>query len=242
MEKPQKPRKKLKMALVIILCVVVLLSATFIVILGQNFFGPLKGMAIAKITKTYKANERIGEIVFYGASNFARWTEMENDLSPYIVQNHGFGGSTDLDMYEYASKLLYPYKPTVVFLQTGSNDYVQAEGTDVEKIKTSMEFKRKMFTEFHEKLPETRFVIMSGLLLPGRSQYVDMTNEINLQLKAFCEENNQYMTFVDASDMTYDCTNFSEELFVKDGIHLNRDGQKKWAREYILPAIAASIY
>ena len=35
---------------------------------------------------------------------------MENDLSDYRVQNHGFGGCTDHDLVQYADKLVYPYK------------------------------------------------------------------------------------------------------------------------------------
>jgi lysophospholipase L1-like esterase len=233
----RKSRKRLKIVIAIIACVVLLLGGAFLWLLGVNFVGPFRILAVNKITDTYKAEERQGEIVFYGASNFARWTEMENDLSGYKVQNHGFGGSADKDLYEYAPKLLYPYKPSVVFVQTGSNDYVQADGTDSEKITASMAFKREMFSEFHQNLPDARFIIMSGLLLPGRTQYLDMTIEINRQLKQFCEENASYMTFVDASAMTYDGGAFAEELFVGDGIHLNREGQQKWAKEYIIPVI-----
>ena len=134
--------------------------------------------------------------------------------------------------------LLYPYKPSVVFFQTGSNDYVLAGGTDDEIIAGCMDFKRKMFSEFHEKLPDAHFVIMSGLLLPGRSQYLDMTIEINRQLEAFCAQYD-YMTFVDSTVMTYEGTAISDALFVNDGIHLNREGQLRWAREYIIPALHA---
>ena len=42
------------------------------------------------ILQKYDFETRKGEIVFYGASNFRLWTEMENDLSEYKVQNHGF--------------------------------------------------------------------------------------------------------------------------------------------------------
>lgn len=66
------------------------------------------------IVEKYDAEERQGEIVFYGASNFRLWTEMENDLSEYKVQNHGFGGSTDKDLVERAETILYPYAPAVV--------------------------------------------------------------------------------------------------------------------------------
>lgn len=191
---------------------------------------------VKAIEQRYDANTRKGEIVFYGASNFRLWTEMENDLSGYPVQNHGFGGSTDKLLVQYADRILYPYEPAIVFFQTGSNDYVELPGTDAEKIAACMAYKRGMFAAFHERLPEAKFVVMSGLLLPGRSQYTAMTREINRQLRALCDEKD-YLYFVDAEAMTFDGAHYRTELFIKDQIHLNHDGQLKWCAEYIKPMI-----
>ena len=188
------------------------------------------------IVEKYDAEERQGEIVFYGASNFRLWTEMENDLAEYKVQNHGFGGSTDKDLVERAETLLYPYSPAVVFFQTGSNDYVSLSGTDEEKVAACMEYKEHMFTTFHERLPEAKFVVMGGLLLPGRSQYTTLTQMVNDALEALCAKYD-YMIFVNAEEMTFDGENYAEELFIADGIHLNHDGQLLWCNNYIRPAI-----
>ena len=220
-------------------------SLAGLVITGwQIGWGPFKGLfkgygdQVAEIAEKYDANTRKGEIVFYGASNFRLWTEMENDLAPYPVQNHGFGGSTDKMLVQYAEQILYPYEPKLVFFQTGSNDYVVESGTDAEKIQKCMEYKVYMFDLFHEKLPGAKFVVMSGLLLPGRSEYTELTREVNRQLAALCEERD-YMIFVDAEDLTCDGVDYRTELFIKDGIHLNHDGQLLWAKDYILPQLAA---
>ncbi len=206
-------------------------------------WGPFKGLfrgfesEVKAIEDKYDSETRKNEIVFYGASNFRLWKEMENDLPEYRVQNHGFGGSTDKDLYEYAERILYPYEPDIVFFQTGSNDYVQLTGSDEIRIQVCVEFKKQMFEEFHRKLPDARFVVMSGLLLPGRSQYTDLTIKINRQLKKLCDEHSDYMTFIDAEKMTFDGQNYAEELFIKDGIHLNHEGQLKWCNEYIRPVL-----
>lgn len=192
------------------------------------------------VAARYSAGERQHEIIFYGASNFRMWTEMENDLGDYKVQNHGFGGSTDKLLVEYADVLLFPYRPDIVFFQTGSNDYVSLSGTDEEKVNACMEYKREMFARFHEMLPNARFVIMSGLLLPGRSEYTALTQRINAELKALCEQT-EYLYFVDASDMTYDNGDYTQELFRQDGIHLNHDGQLLWMENYIQPVIEELI-
>ena len=93
-----------------------------------------------------------------------------------------------------------------------------------------------MFESFHGALPDAKFVIMSGLLLPGRSRYTALTQTVNKELQALCNEKD-YMYFVDASDMTCDGTSFAQELFVADGIHLNHDGQLRWRDGYILPQL-----
>lgn len=201
-----------------------------------SFFFKGYGDEVAAIEKRYPLNSYQDGIIFYGASNFRLWTEMENDLSEYRVQNHGFGGSTDKMLVEFADRILYPYQPSIVVFQTGSNNYANLDGSDAEKVAACMEFKRNMFEAFHEVLPDARFVVMSGLLLPGRSQYTKLTQAVNEELRRFCE-GKDYLYFVDASEMTYDGSQYAKELFINDGIHLNHDGQMIWCNSYIRPQL-----
>ncbi len=185
--------------------------------------------------------ERINETVFYGASNFAYWKDaMEKDLKPYKVQNHAFGGSSDKDLVAYAPYLLYPYNPSFVFFQTGSNDYVQSsKPTDEEKIKEAMDYKKQMFSAFHEIMPDSTFIVMAGILLPGRAEYLGMTQEINRQLKEYCDSLD-YLRFVDSEAMTYDSdAGFKDNLFLSDKIHLTPAARIIWSERYILPELEA---
>lgn len=194
-----------------------------------------------QIIQKYDAETRKREIIFYGASNFRLWEKLDEDLSEYKVQNHGFGGSTDRDLVERADTLLYPYDPSVVFFQTGSNDYVSQTGSDEEKVSACMEYKAYMFETFHARLPAAKFVVMSGLLLPGRSQYTALTEMVNESLAEYCDAHSDYMVFVDAEEMTFDGENYRSDLFVSDGIHLNHTGQLLWRDDYIIPAIEEII-
>ncbi len=195
---------------------------------------------VRAIEQRYDTESRRGEIVFYGASNFRLWKEMDEDLSAYKVQNHGFGGSTDRMLMQYADRILYPYEPKIVVFQTGSNDLANLPGTREEKLAACLSDKREMFALFHARLPDAQFIVMSGLLLPGRSQYTEMTQEINRQLREMCEAS-EYMTFVDAEDLTFDGTDYAAELFISDGIHLTHEARLRWRDEYILPALERII-
>lgn len=241
MKEEDNMKKKYKI-MVMIISGLIVINITGLVITGWKIgWGPFSKLyslsgEVAEIEKKYDVSVHQNGILFYGASNFRLWKEMEHDLSEYRVQNHGFGGSTDKMLMQYADRILYPYNPQIVFFQTGSNDYVEMSGSDEEKIKTCMEYKEKMFETFHEQLPKTKFVVMSGLLLPGRSEYTALTQQINEHLEQYCREK-EYMYFVDASDMTYDGKKYAEELFISDKIHLNHEGQLKWCEEYIRPMI-----
>lgn len=208
-------------------------------------WGPFSYLAfnahINNILKKYDSNTRKQEIVFYGASNFRLWEEMEEDMKPYIVQNHGFGGSTDINLVEQAEKLLYPYEPQIVVFQTGSNDYASKTCSDEEKIASGVEYKKEMFSIFHEKLPNAQFVVMAGILMPGRSQYDEIVKQINKEIKEYalsCD----YLTFVDSEKMTVneDGTH-KTELFIKDGIHLTHEARIMWANDYIKPTLKTVI-
>ncbi len=204
--------------------------------------GPFKGLQnfdkeVDALEVRYDKNTRKGGIIFYGASNFRLWKDMEEDLKPHVVQNHGIGGSTDLFLVRYADRMLFPYDPKIVFFQTGSNEYVQMKGSDEERLEKCMKIKDEMFTSFHNALPNAKFVVMSGLLLPGRAQYVNLTKGINKKLKKYCEDHSDYMLFVDAEDLTYDGNNFHRELFIPDMLHLNHEGQLLWKDKYIMPVL-----
>ncbi len=195
---------------------------------GKGCVGPLVPLGMWAVGRTFKkkyGEHPAGEIVFYGASNFTYWKTLEEDMLPYHAQNHGFGGSYDQLMMKQADKFLYPYKPSVVFIQTGSNDNVN--GVPLEQI---MENKRKMYAQHHENLPDAKIVVMSGLPLPGRTRHWDSINELNKYLEEYCNSID-YLEFINATPlmMTED-GGFRPDYFVKDGIHLNEAGHAVWTQ------------
>jgi lysophospholipase L1-like esterase len=170
-------------------------------------------------------NRPTGEIVFYGASNFTFWKTLDEDMKPYRAQNHGFGGSTDKLMKANAYRMLYPYKPSVVFIQTGSND--NARGYTLDEIK---EHKKELFAEYRKNLPDAQFIIMSGLPLPGRPQFWANIQALNQFLAEYCA-GSENLYFIDATKaMTTADGSFRPEYFKGDGIHLNAIGHNAWTQ------------
>lgn len=217
---------KKKKFLLILLCAVLILQifgAAYTVVLFGYWIGPFKSVAIDKIVSEYDPSTRTGEIIFYGASNFRLWETMDEDMAPYVVQNHGMGGCNDAELLEYAEQVLYPYQPRAVFIQTGSNDNTQ--GLSLEEIKSN---KEKLYGTFRENLPDTVFIIMSGLPCPNRSEYWDDINTTNQFIAQYCDEHEDFY-FIDAIGvMTTENGDFRPELFNNDGIHLNDAGHAVW--------------
>lgn len=82
---------------------------------------------------------------------------------------------------------------------------------------------------------------MSGILLPGRAEYVDVTLQINDRLRELCEQTD-YMYFVDAESLTYDraAGDFVEnvdQLFIADRIHFTKEVRRQWAQTWIIPML-----
>ena len=185
--------------------------------------------------------------VFYGASNFRMWKNLDKDLAQFGAQNHGFGGATDVLLMHYAERILFPYSPDIVVVQSGSNDYMGLSGSLQEKAETSLALKKHMYRYFAENLPDARFVALGALLMPGFAQATELSLLINEELRGFCEEMNlssekagekPRFVYADLSGLTRSGSDaYRTELFKSDGIHLNRDGQLELCGQYIRPAL-----
>jgi lysophospholipase L1-like esterase len=199
----------------------------------RAYMALLPTFSVPRIRRAYR-NRRPGEGVFYGASNFTLWKTMERDLDPFVLQNHGFGGSTDDLLRRCAPRLLFPYRPSVAVVQTGSNDL--AFGRSLDRVLAD---KFSMFDGFCTALPATRFIIMSGLPLPGRAELWEATQSINAAISSYAADHD-LVSFADATEVLLDERGgFRPELFRQDGIHLIGAGRAEWSK-VIVPALEAA--
>ena len=120
-----------------------------------------------------------------------------------IIETSGFGIFNNRQKQKLLRTMAEKRGLIVLTDSDGAGFVIRNYMTDEEKIEKCMQNKRQMFQEFHEQLPDAHFVIMSGLLLPGRAQYLSLTRRINQELSSLCDKTD-YMTFVDAEKMTVD--------------------------------------
>lgn len=195
---------------------------------GSQYVGPFRGLSIGIIRSRNKPQDSQNRILFYGASNFRLWDNMEKDMEGYGykgVLNHGFGGAMDKDLIQYASEIVYPYQPKALFIQTGSNDYAGGlSRKDVEENKITF------YTDLRSHLPDTPILIMSGLPLPGRQEYKASIDSVNVFIRDYCKEHENFF-FLDADPIMLNSDgSYKPEYFRSDQIHLNQEGHDAWTK------------
>ena len=191
---------------------------------------------VISIEGKYDAAACQNETVFYGASNFRMWRNMDKDLAPFKAQNHGFGGATDVLLIYYAPRLLFAYKPKTAVVQSGSNDYAGLKGRPARQAAASLSLKKRMYEYFLNELPDTDFIVLGAMLMPGAPFWTETSLLVNDGLKSMCDET-EHLHFLGIDDLTYSGGEYKTELFKSDGIHLNRDGQLLLCSGYIRPAL-----
>lgn len=170
-----------------------------------------------------------GNVIFYGASNFTRWTSLESDMAPELkALNHGIGGAVDSALLEHLTRLVLRYAPRAVVIQCSNNDVHKYSD---QKCKQT---KQLLYDRIHKALPDTVVIFISHMPLPSRTQYWKDTTrlqDLNVWVKEFCDthENCEY---IDVFDNILEIANVylsgNTGAYFNDASHFNAAGQAKF--------------
>jgi lysophospholipase L1-like esterase len=160
-------------------------------------------------------------ILFVGASGIKLWKTLEKDFPEHRVINRGFGGSQIADAIYFADRIVIPYKPRTILLQSGGND-INAGKTPEQVAEDFRVFVGKV----RAKLPEVRILFMSLQPSPARWSQAEKQKQTNaLILKQIQAGKN--MVYIEAYDAFIGADGQPrEELFVADKLHHNESGYK----------------
>lgn len=165
-----------------------------------------------------------GAILFVGSSSIRLW-KLDESFPDLRTVNRGFGGSEIADSIHFADRIILKHKPRVVALYAGDNDIGRGK---------SAETVTKDFREFvgvvHKALPETRIVFIAIKPSIKRWNLIETVREANAAIRKLCDDTDK-LSFADIdTPMIGDDRRPRPELFAKDGLHLNADGYKVWAK------------
>jgi len=162
--------------------------------------------------------------VFYGSSSIRLWDTLAEDFGPRVL-NLGFGGST-LEACDYFfARLVPPAHPRSLLLYAGDNDL--GDGRSVEQI---LGWFRSIGDTVAASLGAIPFGFVSVKPSPARFPIVDRIRRLNDAVRREIESRPSGY-YVDVfSAMLDESGKPRVEFFLKDGLHLNREGYRLWGR------------
>jgi lysophospholipase L1-like esterase len=160
-------------------------------------------------------------ILFVGSSTIVRWTTLQEDFPKQRVINRGFGGNQIVDSTHFADRMIFPYRPRMIFLRAGGNDL--HTGKSAEQV--FQDFK-DFVAAIHAKLPKTEIVYISLAPSIARWDEREQTQKLNGLVKAYVETNRR-LKYIETYDTTLDASGQPRpELFVEDKLHFSPAGYK----------------
>jgi lysophospholipase L1-like esterase len=158
-------------------------------------------------------------IVFTGSSSIALWRTLQRDFPDHPVFNAGFGGSAMGQVVQRAPRIVLPLHPKQIVLFAGENDL--ALGGSVDDVMRS-------FDEFLEMTAPAPIVTLSVKPSPARMELREAMEELNLRMSTAFDYDRR-LTFLDVwSPMLNESGQPRTELWMRDGIHVNRAGYALW--------------
>lgn len=177
-----------------------------------------------------------GSILFIGSSSIVKWETLKEDFAPMPVINRGFGGSQIVDSIKYASRIIFPYKPSIIMLYAGDNDIGSGK---------SPETVTKDFIEFaetvHSRLPDT--LIFYITIKPSISRWAmwDDMSKANGLIDSYISRHKNLGYLDTGTPMLGENGSMpSSELFVEDNLHLSAEGYKLWT-SIVRPRLLANF-
>ncbi len=137
-------------------------------------------------------------ILFIGSSSFARWIGLRYCFSKYYILNCGFKGSITSDLIYYADDIIFPYKPSQIFIYEGDKDLANSMSIDelMIDIKTLVRI-------IEIRLPGFPVAILSIKSNPKRDRFRLKYETSNALLKEFTQTKSN-LTFIDVASVLID--------------------------------------
>ncbi len=167
-----------------------------------------------------------GKILFTGSSSIRFWDSLEEDMEPLEILNRGFGGAQISHVIYHFEDIVKPYNPKAIVFFCGTND-LTALKTPEETLK---DFK-KFLNLVKNELGNIKVYVI-GIKPTVDRLYLDKEERIfNSSIKLLANDD-AYLEYINIWDpmLNQDGTRMPE-LFIEDGLHMNKKGYEVWTRK-----------
>jgi len=181
--------------------------------------------------KVYKSKDSVsmptpGGDLFIGSSSIRKWVDLPKHFSDKPIIMRGLGGSKLSAWVKYYMPLVvYPYKPSKIFIYAGDNDVAAgAKARDVYNDFVTL------WGMVQSQLPGTKVYFLSMKLSPSRAKYYDEVALSNNLVSDYIKGKKD-VYFIDVNTPILKTNNLPDStLFQKDLLHLNPDGYARWEK------------
>jgi len=158
-------------------------------------------------------------VLFTGSSTIRRWYNLAEDMYPHVVINRGFGGSVMKELNQNIDRIVYPYRPSRIFVYEGDNDITR--GT---KPSAFLEECKAFISQCQQRLPGTEIIFLSIKPSPSRMKHWKRMERANQMLKDLCMTHKN-VNFIDISTSMFKKPGaLKNDIYADDGVHLNDKG------------------
>jgi lysophospholipase L1-like esterase len=165
-------------------------------------------------------------ILFTGSSSIRLWNDIQGYFPDRLIINTGFGGSHMSDLQFFLDELVLRYKPDQVFIYEGDND--MASGKRPGKV---LRQTKKIVEEIMTELPGVQVAFISPKPSLARWEIKKRYEKLNKLLRNYAMDTDQ-VAFIDVWSLMLDEAGEPiKEIFLEDGLHMNRSGYNRWATE-----------
>lgn len=165
------------------------------------------------------------DALFLGSSSFRLWGTIKEDFAPLKIVNHGYGGASIRDLLYNYRRIVGPYQPKHI-LYYAENDIIGSE-KDI-SISQTFDLCRLFFERIHRDFPGVPLYILSVKPSYARWELFSRHTILNGLLKEYAEQTPN-TTFLDVTTPLLDADGeLRPELYLKDNLHLNKEGYKIW--------------
>lgn len=174
--------------------------------------------------RVLKLNDQENLIAFYGSSSIRLWVNMQRDLAPMNVLNLGFGGSNFAWCVHYFNEVFKDLNPSKIVLYAGENDL--SEGKTPQEVLADC---KELVHLIYNKYPNIELALISLKPSVEREALIPSIMETNLLLSKYIitELNAQYINVFGQMITTENRP--IPELYMSDGLHLNKTGYTIWS-------------
>ncbi|MBN1531789.1 MAG: hypothetical protein JXA20_03925 [Spirochaetes bacterium] len=166
-----------------------------------------------------------GGILFVGSSSFRFWKTLQHDMAPLPVTNRGFGGSKLPALIHYASRIIYPYRPSMVVIYCGDNDMTVGRRRSPGEVLKDLQ---KLTGAVRANLPAAKIYFVSIKPSPSRMEYWPAMAKANEMIAGYMKTQ-RGMHFIDVSAAMFDGAGaLKTDIFTWDRIHMNQRGYAIW--------------